>query len=228
MLITTGDGVLWQTTVTPLNGNQVDYDSLRTNPLSLTGRGNFARGCGLDMLVHENTLFVANDSSKKLQEFALTKECLGEKSKLTPSEQHVSHHQPILTVTQLKRENGAIIATGGKDGYITIWEKSTSNGIQILKQIRGHSAAVVRMCFTQNGDRLVSSSVDGSVAMWDISSSLPKAMTTSKYPAVEDYSQVSVLFKILFGRNNDIRIILQNLNSNNLLSLLFFTFLILF
>ena len=48
MLITTGDGVLWQTEVPglPSKTATIDPDTLRTAPLPLSGRGKFVRGNG--------------------------------------------------------------------------------------------------------------------------------------------------------------------------------------
>jgi WD40 repeat protein len=65
--------------------------------------------------------------------------------------------------------------------------------------LRGHSAGVVRMCFTSAGDRLMSSSVDGSVSMWEISSDLPTTTTLTKYPTFDEYS-VSIQKRTLFRK----------------------------
>ena len=48
MLITTCDGVLWQTEVPDLPSKTatIDPDTLRTAPLPLSGRGKFVRGNG--------------------------------------------------------------------------------------------------------------------------------------------------------------------------------------
>ena len=75
---------------------------------------------------------------------------------------------------------------------IGIWESTHgSDGrctMRLLETLRGHSAGVVRMCFTSAGDRLLSSSVDGSVSMWEISSDLPTTTTLTKYPTFDEYS----------------------------------------
>jgi hypothetical protein len=71
------------------SGTKIDLDALRTNPLGLTGRGTFGRGNGLDMLVDATaSLFVANDSSKCVQQFKLDEQLSGKDHKLVPTMQH--------------------------------------------------------------------------------------------------------------------------------------------
>ena len=199
ILITTGDGILFQTQVPALSttttNSSVDPDTLRTSPLPLSGHGKFVRGNGLDVKVDNgSTLYVANDTSKFLQQFTLSKELAGKSTRLTPESQHALHAQPVLSIASHARQGGTLLATGGKDGSIGIWETTHGSdgrcNVRQVKRLCGHSAGVVRMCFTSAGDRLMSSSVDGSVLMWKVNSDLPTTTVLTKYPTAEEYESV--------------------------------------
>ena len=59
-------------------------------------------------------MYVANDTSKFLQQFTMGKECAGETTRLTPDNQHALHSQPVLSIASHSRQGGTILATGGK------------------------------------------------------------------------------------------------------------------
>ena len=87
-----------------------------------------------------------------------------------------------------------MLATGGKDGSIAVWETrhdgtGGTSTARLLHTFSGHAAGVVRVCFSTNGKRLISSSVDGSVAMWNVQSTLPSAALGSAYPSATDYTR---------------------------------------
>ena len=195
MLVASGDGILRQATLPSLPEKAVDIDTMRTSPFTLETRGKFARGSVLSMVVDQDgkTLYVANDASKSLERFVLAEECGGVDAKLVPAGQHALHVQPVLSVVMHQRSNGvSMLATGGKSGMIGVWR--TENGeAMLVKEIRGHSAGVVRMCFVGNGERLMTSSVDGSVSMWEVGLDAgappPAAATSGSYPSDEFYAE---------------------------------------
>ena len=188
LLIGCGDGVLWSADV-PTGENAPaasDPDLLRRAPLTLTGRGKFARGASLEIIADGapgsvsggQTMFVANSTSKSIQQIVLSRDPVGENSKLLPAAQYPGHKQNVLCIERFDPEHSAsetIIATGGKDGLINIWTSTAdaSKGESKLllgTTLSGHSAGVVRMSFSADAQRLLSVAVDGSIILWDLSS----------------------------------------------------------
>ncbi|MEH1861287.1 MAG: WD40 repeat domain-containing protein [Nostoc sp.] len=70
--------------------------------------------------------------------------------------------------------DGKIIASGGADGIIKIWDK---NG-KILYDIPGHTKGVWSVRFSHNGKLLASTSQDATVKLWDIESNKHKLIKT--------------------------------------------------
>jgi WD40 repeat protein len=62
--------------------------------------------------------------------------------------------------------NGEILATGGADGSIRLWNPVT--GMQ-LGAFEGHSGTVNAVCFSPNNQRMASGGDDGTVRLWNIS-----------------------------------------------------------
>ncbi len=60
-----------------------------------------------------------------------------------------------------------LIAKGGSDGKITIWELGTGRNIYSIK---AHDSYVASLVFTANSKKLISSSFDGSIKTWDLES----------------------------------------------------------
>ncbi|NGY59004.1 hypothetical protein G7043_08700 [Lentzea sp. NEAU-D13] len=58
-----------------------------------------------------------------------------------------------------------ILATGGDDGLIALWDTGTW---QKIGELRGHTDAVKALEFSPDGNRLASGSTDRSVIVWDV------------------------------------------------------------
>ena len=59
---------------------------------------------------------------------------------------------------------GYLLASGGDDGSIKLWELSTGNSIQTLK---GHANVTSGLTFSPDGQLLASSGDDGSIKLWE-------------------------------------------------------------
>ncbi|MBE7471069.1 MAG: WD40 repeat domain-containing protein [Anaerolineales bacterium] len=64
-------------------------------------------------------------------------------------------------------DNGEFIATGSQDGTAIIWNAAT--GEELLTLTR-HTAAVNRLAFSPQGDRLATASDDGTLILWETAS----------------------------------------------------------
>ena len=53
-------------------------------------------------------MYVANDTSKFLQQFTMGKECAGETTRLAPDNQHALHSQHVLSIASHSRQGGTI------------------------------------------------------------------------------------------------------------------------
>ena len=61
--------------------------------------------------------------------------------------------------------DGKWIATGDRDGAVSLWEVATEG--RVRRRLRGHAASVSGVSFHPDGSRLVSCSFDGQVKVWD-------------------------------------------------------------
>ncbi len=68
---------------------------------------------------------------------------------------------PMHALTGTK--GGELIATGGNDGMIRVWDPATAH---LLVVLRGHQRPIDALCFTPDGQRLVSASRDGTTRIW--------------------------------------------------------------
>lgn len=60
---------------------------------------------------------------------------------------------------------GTLVATGGRDGQVTIWDVKTRQRVAAL---RAHEFSVRRMAISPNGRLIATSSNDRKVAVWDV------------------------------------------------------------
>jgi WD40 repeat protein len=70
--------------------------------------------------------------------------------------------------------DGRLLATGGKDQVIKIWDvtalaasKGTGPAPKPVKELRGHHGSILALAFVPDGKKLLSASYDGSVKVWD-------------------------------------------------------------
>src|SRR4029450_1359497 len=63
--------------------------------------------------------------------------------------------------------DGAVLATGGADSMIKLWEVASQSEIATLE---GHKGPLTDLAFTPDDKTLLSSSWDGTVKFWDIAS----------------------------------------------------------
>lgn len=61
------------------------------------------------------------------------------------------------------RPDGQVIATGGWDDVIRVWQ--TSNG-KLLRTLRGHKSHITALAFDPSGQLLASSGADGTIRLW--------------------------------------------------------------
>jgi WD40 repeat protein len=61
--------------------------------------------------------------------------------------------------------DGQVLASGGFDGYVILWDVKTG---KVLKSIKGHRATVTEVTFSRDGKYVASSSQDGTAMVWDV------------------------------------------------------------
>ena len=61
--------------------------------------------------------------------------------------------------------DGAVLASGGADGTVRLWDSTAHTPVAVL---RGHTAQVHRVAFSGDGRLLASASQDRTVRLWDV------------------------------------------------------------
>lgn len=118
-------------------------------------------------------------------------------STLTPVKILKGHKDHVNSVSF--SPDGKMLASGGKDAAIILWDVATGN---IIKSLKGHSYAVNSVSFSPDGKILASASKDNSIILWNVTAG-NRIKTINGY----GYSVNSVSFspdgKILTSRGDD-------------------------
>jgi WD40 repeat protein len=61
--------------------------------------------------------------------------------------------------------NGKILASGGFDGQVILWDVATG---RILRKMKGHAKTVYEVTFNKDGSLLASASEDGTACVWEV------------------------------------------------------------
>lgn len=78
------------------------------------------------------------------------------------------HGAPVLGVA-VQSGGGNLIATCCQDGTVHIWKNDGSNGVKV-RELKGHANAVRACCFSHDGLRIATASLDKMVKVWTIES----------------------------------------------------------
>ncbi|MCA1628303.1 MAG: hypothetical protein LC742_10120, partial [Acidobacteria bacterium] len=66
--------------------------------------------------------------------------------------------------------NGGLLATGGADKTVRLWDVSGSQPLPVSPPLEGHADMITYLSFSPDGKRLATSSLDGTVRLWDVTS----------------------------------------------------------
>ena len=77
--------------------------------------------------------------------------------------------------------DGSVLASGGDDGLVRLWDLPSGRE---LAGLRGHRQTVTSIDFLHGGDRLASASLDGTLRIWDLPDHGPAAGNTEHRPTV--------------------------------------------
>ncbi len=73
------------------------------------------------------------------------------------------HEDPILSAAF--SPDGKLLAAGGKNGVISLWDNSRH---QLIAKLSGHTKQIWKIAFSPDGSKLASASWDKTVKVWDI------------------------------------------------------------
>ena len=107
------------------------------------------------------------------------------------------HSSDILTLVYAP--DGNLLATGGTDQTIRLWDPESGRDLKLL---RGHMGAVHALAFSPNGKLLASGSADTSVRIWELASGRELHAVTSNFGAVRAVA-FSADGKMLAAGGND-------------------------
>jgi hypothetical protein len=89
-----------------------------------------------------------------------------------PRERTVLNGHPFVTRAVAFSPNGKLLATGGADHVIKMWDVSGLR-VEPLPERRAHLGTVTALAFSPDGKTLASGSEDKSIILWDVSQNLP-------------------------------------------------------
>lgn len=81
--------------------------------------------------------------------------------------------------------DGKLLATGGEDRRIRVWDLASSN---ILKELKGHSDTVYSLAWSKDSALLASGGLDGTVRLWDVKGPPRQEASTSTTPSSSSHS----------------------------------------
>jgi hypothetical protein len=67
--------------------------------------------------------------------------------------------------------DGRVLATGGSEGTVGLWDLATGKE---LRKLKGHDGAVLALAFSADGRRLISGGRDTTALIWDVAGALPE------------------------------------------------------
>ncbi len=102
----------------------------------------------------------------------------------------VSGHAGAVTALAAVRsaEGRALLASGGADGSVRLWDVSGGTAIAPGPLAAGHTGAVTALAFTEDGALLASGGDDQTVRLWDAQTGAPLATLTGHSAAVTNLS----------------------------------------
>lgn len=125
----------------------------------------------------------------------------------------VGHLSPVSTVAI--SPNGKIIASGGFDNTIKLWNLQTG---ELICSIMGHSKPVLEVAFNPDGKLLVSGSVANSIKLWDLSTqSLIRAFTGHSESVVSLSVDISPDGQMIASGSDDQKVKIWQLSDGKLL-----------
>ena len=92
-----------------------------------------------------------------------------------------------------------ILASGGKDTSIRLWDVDTGKQ---KKTLRGHADTVHNLSFSPNGSTLISVSEDNSIYFWDVSTGVRKNVLAEKGLITEQLDASETLEKVFFSSDD--------------------------